>query len=126
MKNKPIKEAYKFFVLATKSGYIVNFTPDGWRSVRLRNTPRSTRGNHVEVFDVMMMGTFCLAMDNYFTLPKVIATLCEKGIEVVGTARYRSKNWPPTELKTIKKECAQFINLFGGRSAQDPSGSMDG
>ena len=29
MKNKPIKEGYKFFVLATKEGFILNFTPDG-------------------------------------------------------------------------------------------------
>ena len=29
IKGKPIREGYKFFVLATKQGYIVNFTPDG-------------------------------------------------------------------------------------------------
>ena len=29
MKNKPIKEGYNFFVLTTKTGYVVNFTPDG-------------------------------------------------------------------------------------------------
>ena len=29
MKNKPIKEGYKFFVLATKEGFILNFTPNG-------------------------------------------------------------------------------------------------
>ena len=29
MKNKPIKEGYKFFVLSTVKGFIVNFTPDG-------------------------------------------------------------------------------------------------
>ena len=29
VKNKPIGEGYKFFVLATSSGFIVNFTPDG-------------------------------------------------------------------------------------------------
>ena len=35
IKNKPIKEGYKFFVLATKSGYIVNFTPDGRKAARV-------------------------------------------------------------------------------------------
>ena len=35
------------------------------------------------------MDRFCIAMDNYFTLPKVIATLREKGIGVVGTARFK-------------------------------------
>ena len=29
IKNKPIKEGFKFFVLATIEGFIVNFTPDG-------------------------------------------------------------------------------------------------
>ncbi len=29
MKNKPIKEGYNFFVLTTKTGYVVNFTSDG-------------------------------------------------------------------------------------------------
>ena len=29
MKNKPIHEGYKFFVLPTKAGYIMNLTPDG-------------------------------------------------------------------------------------------------
>ena len=35
MKNKPIREGYKLFVLATKNGYVVNFTPDG-RSATVR------------------------------------------------------------------------------------------
>ena len=29
IKNKPIKEGYEFFVLATLFGFIVSFTPDG-------------------------------------------------------------------------------------------------
>eukprot|EP00957_Ditylum_brightwellii_P051268 3887463-Ditylum_brightwellii.AAC.1 len=29
MKNKPISEGCKFICLATKEGYIINFTPDG-------------------------------------------------------------------------------------------------
>ena len=29
MKYKPVKEDYSLFVLTTKDGYIVNFTPDG-------------------------------------------------------------------------------------------------
>mmetsp|Transcript_17478 Transcript_17478/g.39451 ORF Transcript_17478/g.39451 Transcript_17478/m.39451 type:complete len:315 (-) Transcript_17478:15-959(-) len=66
VKNKPINEGYKLFVLATKSGYVVNF---------------------------------CLAMDNYFTLPKVIHKLRQMEIGVVGTARFRAGNWPPKELK---------------------------
>ena len=29
IKNKPIGEGFKFFVLATMMGFVVNFTPDG-------------------------------------------------------------------------------------------------
>ena len=59
-----------------------------------------------------MMETFCLAMDNYFTFPKVIAALREKDIGVVGTARFRGKNWPPRELRDIKKEDVTFNKFF--------------
>eukprot|EP00957_Ditylum_brightwellii_P048665 3692944-Ditylum_brightwellii.AAC.1 len=34
------------------------------------------------------MEQFCLAMDNYFTVSKVIACLCEINIGVVGTSRF--------------------------------------
>ena len=37
MKNKPIKEGYKFFVLSTINGFIVNFTPDGRTAARKEN-----------------------------------------------------------------------------------------
>eukprot|EP00957_Ditylum_brightwellii_P140496 10704061-Ditylum_brightwellii.AAC.1 len=29
IKNKPIKESYKFFALTTSQGFVANFTPDG-------------------------------------------------------------------------------------------------
>ena len=149
MKNKPIKEGYKFFVLTTKTGFVVNFTPDGRRAARvgqqeysedkslgkiesmiifmlkiipqlkekqltrLKNKNKiATRSNSNEIFDEKMMGTFCLAMDNYFTLPKVIAALREMGVGIVGTARYRSKAWPPNELKAISKESAKFNQFY--------------
>ena len=35
------------------------------------------------------MEHFCLAMDNYFTIPKIIACLCEMNIGVVGTSHFR-------------------------------------
>lgn len=37
IKNKPIKEGYKFFVLATIIGFIVNFTPDGRKAAKEDN-----------------------------------------------------------------------------------------
>eukprot|EP00957_Ditylum_brightwellii_P097154 7398937-Ditylum_brightwellii.AAC.1 len=44
------------------------------------------------------MDTFCLRMDNYFTLPKVIGKLHDIGIGIVGTAQAR-RGWPPKELR---------------------------
>ena len=47
------------------------------------------------------MSKFCIAMDNYFTLPNVIAALRADGIGVVGTARFK-KNWPGKKLSKIE------------------------
>ena len=150
MKNKPIKEGYKLFVLNTKNGYVVNFTPDGRTAAtkdrqeyevdkrmgkietmvlfllsvierkkneqleRVRNSNVSTRtSTGINVFDQKeMMETFCLAMDNYFTLPKVIHKLREIGVGVVGTARFRSNGWPPKALKDISKDKARFNEFY--------------
>ena len=148
MKNKPIKEGYKFFVLATRSGFIINFTPDGRKAAvigaqeyehdrslgkvesmilhvisvidklknrqltRLQKCSRSTRANGEDLFSERMMSTFVIAMDNYFTLPKVISKLREKGIGVVGTARYRGQTWPPKKLKEVSKDDASFNDFY--------------
>lgn len=50
---------------------------------------------------------YIVAMDNYFTLPKVISKLHQLGIGVVGTSRFK-QNWPPVELKNINGDDAQF------------------
>lgn len=133
MKNKPIKEGYKFFVLATRCGFVVNFTPDG-RSAekekkqeyksdgsgkiqsmilhllkiierlkqkqkrRIENHERATRNNMQATFSEEVWQGHCLAMDNYFTLPKVIKTLRDIGVGIVGTARFK-RNWPPVQLR---------------------------
>eukprot|EP00957_Ditylum_brightwellii_P198652 15140694-Ditylum_brightwellii.AAC.1 len=47
------------------------------------------------------MDKFCLAMDNYFTLPQVIKRLRKKGVDVAGMARMR-KGWSPPALRTKK------------------------
>lgn len=70
IKGKPIGEGYKFFVLTTNFGFIVNFTPDG------RNA----------------------AKKNLQEYSKVISTLRDMGIGVVGTSRFRA-GWPCKELR---------------------------
>ena len=57
------------------------------------------------------MDRFCLALDNYFTLPKVIKKLRDKGIGIVGTARAR-RGWPPTLLNNIQQNTAEFNDFY--------------
>ena len=147
VKNKPIGEGYKLFILATFRGFVVNATPDGRTAAKKGNQEyeskngqgkiesmimhlcsiidqfkqkqkerfqtyrRSTCSNNAEEFSERQMSTFCIAMDNYFTLPGIIKKLRDKGISVVGTARFKN-NWPPKELKVIDKKDAQFNDFF--------------
>ena len=123
IKNKPIGEGFKLFILATFKGFIVNFTPDGRTAAkkgnqeyqlqpgvgkiesmilhiceiidklkrkqmdRINSLPRSTRSAGDSLFNESLNTSHCIAMDNYFTLPKVIKALRDKSIGVVGTAR---------------------------------------
>jgi len=57
------------------------------------------------------MKDFIVAMDNYFTLPRVLAKLRELGIGCVGTARYRNA-WPPKELRNVDQTSADFNDFF--------------
>jgi hypothetical protein len=64
----------------------------------LENNSRKTRNNTNEndgqddIIDeksTLIQNNFVIAMDNYFTMPKVINYLSENNIAVVGTARFR-------------------------------------
>ncbi len=146
IKNKPIGEGFKFFVLTTSHGFVVNFTPDGrsaaknneqeyqddkalgkidnmimhllsvidrlkekqQKRIKKKYTKISTRTNDVQSFESEpSQQEFVIAMDNYFTLPKVIKKLRDKKIGVIGTARFR-KNWPPTSLKNVSADKVDF------------------
>ena len=69
---------------------------------RFQTYHTSTRNNSQDPLIEKQMSTFCIAMDNYFTLPGVMKALRDKHIGVVGTARFK-KSWPPKELKVIEK-----------------------
>eukprot|EP00957_Ditylum_brightwellii_P085020 6464529-Ditylum_brightwellii.AAC.1 len=128
MKNKLIGEGYKFFMLASVEGYVINFTPDGHMAAKSQQQEYetcSTMGkvesmilHAIQIIDMLCdkqnaqeqnenlrtaginadtaMNTSCLAMDNYFTVPKVIADFCEMNIRVVGTSCF-IKVWPPKQ-----------------------------
>ena len=152
IKGKPIGEGFKWFVLATKNGYVLNFTPDG-RSAAKNGTQeylqeksmgkvesmilfvtniiehlKTKQSNRIKKYDRQSrsrpdaskeqwadlynpMRLFCLAMDNYFTMPKVISALRKKGIGVVGTSRFQV-NWPPNVLKNIQQPDANFNDFY--------------
>ena len=54
---------------------------------------------------------FVIAMDNYFTLPKVIQSLRKLGIGVVGTCRFK-RGWPPAGLKNVDDKKANFNDFY--------------
>eukprot|EP00957_Ditylum_brightwellii_P069175 5252956-Ditylum_brightwellii.AAC.1 len=57
------------------------------------------------------MDDFCLAMDNHFTLMKVIAKLCEIGVKIVGTLHARM-GWPLKELSNVTQQDANSNDIF--------------
>jgi len=155
IKNKPIAEGYKFFVLATREGYIVNFTPDGRSAAkdvdrmdydstnkhlgkigslvlylcdaiillkeqqmkRIENTlnRRITRRRGLSDKSIDSMSRspddFVIAMDNYFTRPKVIFELRKLNIGILGTAQYQ-RGWPPEVLKKVDDKKCNFNDFF--------------
>ena len=67
---------------------------------RIRNNSRIRRTRSRSAEEEKINDNFIIAMDNYFTLPKVIKALRDSNIGVVGTARF-GRGWPPAELKKI-------------------------
>lgn len=107
MKNKPIKEGFKFFSLCDcQTGYIWNIIPDG----RLVKTT---------IYDVVMelvrsipkkeSVRYVVGMDNYFTYPKILKSMREEGVGCVGTARAK-QGWPPKEFKDVSDD--RFNSLY--------------
>ena len=98
MKNKPIKEGYKFFALCDATcGYIWNIIPDG----RLEKTTiHDTVMELVNSLPKKETWKYSVGMDNYFTFAKVLKSMRDVGVGCVGTARAR-RGWPPKEFKDI-------------------------
>jgi hypothetical protein len=102
MKNKPIKEGYKFFALCDAlTGFVYEMLPNG----RLQNTT-----THDTVLSLVGMipgvGTndnYVVAMDNYFTWAKVMTSLTEIGVGAIGTTRFE-RGWSPKEVRAVKDD----------------------
>ena len=74
---------------------------DTQRKTRSSNENNNNNNNNNK--DEEKQTNFVIVMDNYFTLPRVISALCDKGIGIVGTAKYQ-RAWPPTELKQVSEK----------------------
>ena len=84
MKNKLIKEGFKFFAICDAStDYVHSFHPDG-------RVEKSRNGESILLLaDTLPQGEewlYVIAMDNYFNTSTVVKGLCECNIGVVGTA----------------------------------------
>ena len=127
MKNKPVKEGYKWFVMAdSKTSYVYNITPDGRTA---GNNGRGADEVVIEEGDGKILSCikhlvqplveetkktgkkFIIAMDNYFTLPRVCKMLRDYTIGVVGTGRFRS-GWPGKHVTEIDASQVTFNELF--------------
>eukprot|EP00977_Amphora_coffeiformis_P020704 scaffold8426_cov99-Amphora_coffeaeformis.AAC.1 len=101
IKNKPIKEGYKFFAIAdVDTGYVYDMVPDG------RTETRSTHDTVLLLAGMLPLSpahNYVIGMDNYFTWQKVLTSLTQCGIGCVGTARY-ARGWPPQEYKKIEDD----------------------
>ena len=76
---------------------------------RIERTGRVTRNNEGEIEN--RQNQFIVAMDNYFSLPKVIGKLREMGVGMVGTSRFKP-NWPPKSLKAVDVEKSNFNEFY--------------
>eukprot|EP00957_Ditylum_brightwellii_P070168 5330589-Ditylum_brightwellii.AAC.1 len=122
MKNKLIGKGYKIFALTTTDGFVANFTPGGRTSTstgcqdivdqfrekqKKRLSKVTTRAPDEERELDIKMETFCLAMDNFFTVTTVIKCLRDNGISVVGTARTR-RGWLLSVIQNIQQKDCDF------------------
>ena len=107
MKNKPIKEGYKFFAICDSlTGFVFDMVPNG------RFDKASTHDIVVLLAAVLPEKgryNYVIAMDNYFTWKRVVKSLTEMSIGVVGTAR-AARGWPPKEIKSIEDD--RFNTLY--------------
>eukprot|EP00957_Ditylum_brightwellii_P053667 4066425-Ditylum_brightwellii.AAC.1 len=124
-----MSEGYKFFTIMTMNGFVVNFTPDQRTAAKTgkQEYSRNSTGGKIESMKDMLdkvatrashtgkdvdvkIGKFCLAMDNYFTLPQVVKHLKDNDIGIVGTTRMR-KRWPPPAWQKIQQKDCNFNEI---------------
>ena len=98
MKCKPIKEGYKFFSLCcSNTGFIYNIISDGQL---VKSTIESNVLSLTKSLPLCDLMKYVVAMDNYFTYPKILDSMRNLGVAFVGIARAR-RGWPPKQMREI-------------------------
>jgi Transposase IS4 len=111
MKHKPIKEGYKFFALCcSQTGCVFDFIIDGRSDGERSNLIETVVMKLVDSIPMRDSKKYYLAMDNFFTTPRVMVGTRERGVAVLGTARGRGKTFPPSEIRSIKD--SRFNSLY--------------
>jgi hypothetical protein len=109
MKNKPIKEGYKFFAICDSStGYVWDLIPDG-RLVK--TTIADTVLELVKSLPGRGDLKYVVGMDNYFTYPKILEGMRALGVGCTGTARFKT-GWPPKEYRSIDDKRFNTVYLM--------------
>lgn len=107
MKNKPIKEGYKFFAICdAQTGFVYHFFPDGQKET---NKIVEFVKRLIETVPSCDTKKYVVIMDNYFTLSSVMIQTRQLNGAALGTARHR-RGWPPEEYKKIKDD--RFNSLY--------------
>lgn len=108
MKQKPIKQGYKFFsICCAQTGYIFHFLPDGRGEI-----DGSLGDTVVELMETLPQRNnlqYVIGMDNLITTRQVMTESRRLGIGVVGTARFQC-GWLPKEITQVTDE--RFNSLY--------------
>lgn len=110
MKNKPIKEGFKFFAICDAvTGFVYAFIPSGRLEGDKIVDIVLTLAKQIPLRGADGGKKYVIGMDNCFTLPDSVNGLRQLNIACVGTARGR-RGWPPKEIKDINDD--RFNTLY--------------
>ncbi|XP_070174083.1 piggyBac transposable element-derived protein 3-like [Littorina saxatilis] len=108
IRGKPIRFGYKFWVLATPLGYVVQLEPyQGAKGQQVAECPGLGMGGSVVVDLISKIqgnDAYHLTFDNLFTSMKLVDHLTSKGIGCTGTIRSnRMEDCPLKNVKDMQK-----------------------
>ena len=112
MKNKPVKEGYKFWAICdSATGYCYKFMPAA-RIGRADEEGRKVIDSTLALIKALPLRDtkkYVVAMDNYFTWPRTMRGARELGVATFGTAKGK-RGWPPKEVKNVEDN--RFNTLY--------------